>query len=136
MKMFNYISLIVMTGAAVLTWNTIANATPTRVHMLENLSPAEQTQAIHLMLQKGFIISKKGLFEESKQVLIITKTLSTESDEASIQIELVKKEGERDLPKTTYLLKVPTSELAEAVHQFPSSDALSESKMMPVAFQE
>ena len=77
----------------------------------------------------------KPIFSETSDAVIITKTIATESDEASIQVEMVKMDRLKSLPRTTYQIKIPTDKIEDALNQFPNPAALSEQSLMPVAFQ-
>ena len=136
MRIFNLFSLIVMALVAMITWSSVAQAaTSQKIHILENLNHAELQAAYALIHKKGFEVSKKPLFSESKEAMIITKTVRTESDEPSVQIEIMKKENENALPRTTYVIKIPTEHVLDAIKQFPNSRQLSDTNLMPVAFQ-
>ena len=136
MKNLNIFSLITMTIIALLTWNSLVQASVVeKVHLVENLDPSELREALVLMKQKGYPVSKKPLFSESKRALVITKTIKTESDLPSIQIDLMKKEDADAIPHTAYSLKVPTENIQEALQQFPSPDQLADENIMPVALQ-
>lgn len=120
MRVFNYFSLVVMLMVAAFTWNAVASAaTVTKVHVLENLDSSESKLVRSLMEEKGYIVSDKPMFSESNQTVVITKTVETEQDEASVQVEVMKMEG--DLPKSVYNLKVPTNNVVEALKKMPSS---------------
>lgn len=134
MRVFNYFSLIVMATAGLATWSTVF-AAPLQVHVLENLSAPEKAKAMKILKDKGFVISQKPIFEEFKHTMIITKTVKTEADEPSVQIEIVKQEHANSIPKTTYIVRFPDSKIDSAMMAFPNSAQLSESKTMPVAFQ-
>ncbi len=137
MRNFNFFSLIVIAAAAALTWSTVSQASvPEKVHVLENLSPSELKEAYALIQAKGYVVSKKPLFSESKKALVITKTIRTESDEPSVQIELMKKENEHSLPRTTFKVQVPSERIQDALQQFPSSAQLIDTNVMPVAYQQ
>ena len=136
MRIFNLFSLIVMAAVAVFTWSTVAKAgVPERVHILENLSSEELKDAYALIQKKGYEVSHKPLFTDSKETLVITKTIRTESDEPSIQIEMMKKDSASAIPRTTYIIKVPTEHIQDAINEFPPAAQLADWNTMPVAFQ-
>jgi len=131
MRNFSIYSVIVMIVSAVWTWNAIALPV-TKVHVLENLSPAEAHLAQQIIEKKGYKLSHQPLFDESKEALVITKALGNESEPASIQVEVVHQEGQKSLPKTIFNLKLETSNIVEVLEKLPSPEQL---KSIPVAYQ-
>ena len=134
MKIFNLVSLMLMALTAFFTWTSV-EASPQRVHIMENLSPEEGRIAEAMMIKKGYSISRKPIFSETVTTVVITKTIATELDSASIQVEMVKMDREKSLPKTTYQINVPTDKIEDAINQFPSSAILTDQIFMPVAYQ-
>ena len=99
MRTLNILNLLVVLMGAFFTWNAVA-APAVTVHVLENL-PSQESKLIEQSLNKmGYATSKKSLFSESKNAIIITKALKTEREPASLTIELVHLESEKELPRT------------------------------------
>ena len=140
MKSFSFYSLIIMLISAVLTWNAIAIPV-NKIHLIENLSPEESHLAQQIIGQKGYKLSHHKLFDESKEAVLITKTIGNESEPASIQVEVVYQKGENSLPKRIYNLKLETKDVAEILKKLPAPDKLEETlnnsgdESIPVAFQ-
>lgn len=139
MKNFSIYSAIVMLASAILTWNAVA-VPMTKMHILENLSPEEATLAQKIIKEKGYTISNKPLFNESKETVVITKALGNETEPASIQVEVVRLEDSKKVPVRVFNLKLETKNIVEVLEQFPTADKLKHSineqeKSIPVAFQ-
>ena len=140
MRKFTVYSLIVMLASAILTWKAIAIPV-TKVHMLENLTPAEAHLAQQIIEKKGYKLSHQPLFNESKEALVITKAIGNESEPPSVQIEVVHQEDSKSLPKRVYNLKLETKDIMEALDKLPTPDKLiqnikeSNEKSIPVAYQ-
>lgn len=129
-----------MLASAILTWSAIAIPV-TKVHMLENLTIEEAHLAQKIIEKKGYKLSHQPLFDESKEVLVITKAIGNESEPASIQIEIVHQEDAKALPKTIYNLKLETKNIVEVLEKLPSPEKLKQTinhpseDSIPVAFQ-
>lgn len=119
MRTINLFSLAVVVTVALMTWNSVASAAPTTVHVLENLDSDEQKLVRSLMMEKGYIVSDKPMFSESNQTVVITKTVETEVDEASVQVEVMKMDDH--MPKSVFTMTVPTNNITEALRKMPSS---------------
>lgn len=120
MRVINFFSLVVMLMAVAVAWNSVASAA-TKVHVLENLDSREAKMVRSLMEEKGYIVSDKPMFSESDQTVVITKTVATEVDEPSIQVEVMKMDKGHAIPKSIYNLKVPTNNVMDALKRMPSS---------------
>lgn len=132
MRNFSVYGIIVMIASAILTWNAVAIPV-TKVHMLENLSPSEAQLAKKIIEKNGYKLSNKPLFTESHETVVITKAIGNESEPASIQVEVVHQEHEKELPKRIFNLKLETKSIVEALEKLPPPDKL---KSIPVAYQE
>jgi hypothetical protein len=141
MKIIHFFNLLVMSVAAFFTWSAIAMPAdtqsvirPVKMHVLENLDPAATAQAEKLIAERGYQVSHQPLFSESNRALIITRTLADEVEPASIQIEIVKMDSKNSIPKTVFISKVQTDNLAEAMKQLPkSTDLIEQIAPMPAA---
>lgn len=137
MRNFSIYSVIVMLASAIFTWNAVA--TPTKLHILENLTPQEASLAQKIIEKKGYKLSHQPLFNESKQALVITKALANENEPASIQVEVVHMEDSKKIPKRIFNLKLETKSIVEVLEKLPSPDQLkhtsNEQEIIPVAFQ-
>lgn len=140
MKNFPIYGAIIIVASAILTWSAVA-VPVTKVHVLENLTPAEASLAQKIIEKKGYKLSHLPLFKESKEAVVITKAIGNESEPASVQIEVVHLEDAKTLPKRIYNLKLETKDIAEALEKLPSPDKLKhslnhpEENTIPVAFQ-
>lgn len=136
MRTLNFFNLMVVLAAAFFTWNAVAAPTST-VHVLENLTPAESKE-MKLMLKKmGYIASHKSLFNESKNAIIITKALPTETEGASLTIEMVHLESDSSIPHTIFKYKTDGTDMKETLTALPKPEIMNQDSMtMPVAFQK
>ncbi len=139
MKNFPIYALIIMLASAILTWNAIA-VPMTKVHMLENLNQEEARLVEKIINQKGYQLSRQPLFKESRETLVITKTLKNELEPASVQVEVVRQKNAHSVPKTIYNLKIETNNVAEVLENLPTSAELRNSyidtkELMPMALQ-
>ncbi len=140
MRNFSIYSVIVVLASAILTWSAVA-VPVTKVHVLENLTKEEASLAEKIIEKKGYKLSHQPLFNESKEALVITKSLANENEPASIQIELVRMEDSKKIPVRVYNLKLETKNIAEVLEKFPTPDKLKQSineqqNSIPVAFQD
>jgi hypothetical protein len=133
MRIIHFFNLIIMSAVALFTWNAIAMPAdlhtvlrPMKMHILENLDKTDSAQAEKLIAQRGYQVSYRPLFSESNRALIITRTIADEFEPASIQIEMVKMEGKNTLPKTVFIYKAQTADLAQALTQLPKPNDLIE----------
>jgi len=124
MRAFQFFSLIMMLMAAAFTWSSVASAA-TKVHVLENVDSKDAKLIHDLMVEKGYIVSDKPMFTESDKTVVITKTVATEVDQPSVQVEVMKMDRTAHLPKSIYSLKVPTSDVAKALKRMPSSTEIN-----------
>ncbi len=134
MRNLKFINLAVILGACLFTLNALA-ASPVKVHVLENLS-AQESKAVHASLVKlGYAPSKKALFSESKDAIIITKALKNETDEASLTVELVHLDHEKSLPRTVFEYRLSTADVGSMMNAFPRPESLKPMNLTPVALQ-
>ena len=134
MRTLNILNLLVVLMGAFFTWNAVA-APAVTVHVLENL-PSQESKLIEQSLNKmGYATSKKSLFSESKNAIIITKALPTETEEGSISIEMVQLENEKSIPHTLFKFKVEGNDVQAMMKALPKPEAFAESAIMPVAYQ-
>ena len=145
MRIIHFFNLIIMSAAAFFTWNALAIPEDHRsvvqsmkMHLIDNLEKPDLVLAKKLVGQRGYQVSSRPLFSESNRALIITRTLADEVDPASIQIEMVKIEGKDSLPKTIYIYRAQTEDLAQALQALPKpGDLIEQINPMPaeMAFQ-
>lgn len=140
MKNFPIYGSIVIIASAILTWSAVA-VPVTKVHVLENLTPAEASLAQKIIEKKGYKLSRLPLFKESKEAVVITKAIGNETEPASVQVEVVHLEDPKTLPKRIYNLKLETKNIVEALEKLPTPEKLKhsinhpEAQSIPVAFQ-
>lgn len=126
MRAFNYISLIIMIAATCFTWNAIASPAPAhvesrKVHLLNNLDPADLKLVMRVMEERGYVVVNKGIFTESDKTVTITKALADETDPASVEIQVLAldKAAKTKLPKTVFNRKVMTDDVTKALEELP-----------------
>lgn len=125
-----------MMTVAFFTWNSVAHADPVvKVHVLQNLDDSELKTVNAALSQLGYTFSKKSLFSESKNAIIITKALPTETDPASISIEMVRLESEKSIPKSLFKYKLDGNDVQAMLKSLPNAQAFRDDAIMPVAFQ-
>ncbi|MBS1958001.1 MAG: hypothetical protein JST80_00880 [Bdellovibrionales bacterium] len=131
MRTINYISLIVMIAASFFTWSAIASPAPARdlastnkVHLLNNLDPADLKLVMKVMEERGYVVVTKGIFTEADKTITVTKALADETDPASIEISVLKLEKDNKLPKTVFNHKVITDDMTKALEALPKPGEL------------
>ena len=137
MRTLNILNLVIVMTAAFFTWSAVASAAPAvKVHVLQNLTDVESKEVQDSLSKMGYAPSKKSLFSESKNAIIITKALPTETESASISIEMVQLENEKSIPKTLFKYKLEGNDVQAMLKSLPNAEAFSEAAVMPVAFQK
>jgi len=118
-------------AAALFTWQTV-QAEPMKVHVMQNVSASEAKDIDQALIKLGYAPSQKSLFSESHNAIIITKALKTEREPASISIELVHLESEKDLPRTLFQYRLSGNDVQSMMKAFPKPEAFRY-ESMPVA---
>jgi len=131
MRNFNFYSLLVMVISALITWKAIAIPN-IKIHLIDNLDPTESHLAHQIIEHKGYQLSNQKLFDESKEVVMITKTLANESEPASIHLEVLYQANAKALPKTVFNLKLETKDISEILEKLPSPEKLEQSLNHPI----
>jgi hypothetical protein len=127
MKVLNYFNLIMMMAMALFTWTAIAEAAePMRIHVMQNLTPSEAKDINLALVKLGYLPTDKSLFTESKNAIIITKALKNEREPASLTVELVQLENEKDIPRTVFQYSISGNDVGEMVKALPKPEAFAE----------
>jgi hypothetical protein len=131
MKVFNYISLTVMVMVSILTWKSIAEASPSRdiasdprVHLVNNLEEADLKLVTKIMEERGYKIMDREIFSKSAHTVMITKAHADEVDPASVEIHVLSKEESDTIPLEVFNKKVITDNLAQALQNLPKPNEL------------
>ena len=132
LKLFN---LIVVIGATLFTLNALA-ASPVKVHVMENLSKPESAQVKQSLVKLGYAPSQKPLFTESKDAIIITKALATETEKESLTVEIMHLESDKSIPHKVFEYRLSNTDVNAAMEAFPKPEMLHPlNSSMPVAYQ-
>jgi hypothetical protein len=133
MRVVNFLNLMIVIGAAFFTWNAIA-AEPMRVHVMQNLTPAEAQIINQGLVKLGYKPSQKALFSESSNAIIITKALPNENEGASLTIELVHLDHANEMPKVLFQYSLAGNDVSAVIKAVPKPEAFNEpTELMPVA---
>ena len=132
MRVLNFFNFTVVLVSVFLTWKSVS-ADPMKIHVLENLSPHESKEVYQKLSKLGFQPSKKDLFSESKNAILITKTIQNEHEKASISIELVHLENEREIPRTLFQYKLEGNDVHAMAGALPGPEAFNPSAFTPMA---
>jgi len=114
-----------MLAAAFFAWNTVS-AEPMRVHVMQNVSAQEEQQLNTSLISMGYKPTEKALFSESPNAIIITKVLPTENEDASLTVELVHLDTEKDLPRTLFQYRMAGNDVSAMIKALPKPDAFNE----------
>ena len=123
--------------SAFFTWNAIAAPTPAKallkeelsfkkVHLIENLKSETTAQALKILSDKGYIVSTKPLFTESRNTLVITQTLPNDKEAAKIEVELMKMSQGNKIPHTIFKYELKTEKAEEALSALPRPEEILE----------
>ena len=132
MRALNVFNLALVALAALFTWQTVQAAEPMRVHVMQNVNAEEAADITQALVKLGYQPSEKTLFSESHDAIIITKALKTEREPASLTIELVHLESEKELPRTLFQYRLGGNDVHAMMKAFPKPGAFIE-PTMPVA---
>jgi hypothetical protein len=125
---------MVIAVAAFFTWNSVASASePVRVHVMQNVTMDEQQEINKSLITLGYKPSDKALFSESPNAIIITKVLADDTQDASLNFELVHLDNEKDLPRTVFQYRMDGNDVHAMVKAFPKPEAFTEPAKIPVA---
>lgn len=102
------------------------------VHLLQNVSTSEAKEIHQALIKLGYQPTEKALFTKSQNAIIITKVLKNEREPASLSIELVRLDDEKDLPRTVFRYRLYGDDVTAMLQAFPKPEAFSETAM-PVA---
>lgn len=119
MKLLNWFNLAVMLGAALFTWNALADGSAPKVHMVHNLNARESSRFESALKEMGYQVSKKPMFSDSKDTIIITKILANEVESAAVSMELVRLEPGHKLPRTVFEYRAEGNDLQAVIEAFP-----------------
>ncbi len=121
-----------MAVAAFFTWNAVASAAqPMRVHVMQNVSQDEQQEINRSLISLGYQPSDKALFSESPNAIIITKVLADENQNASLSVELVHLDNEKELPRTVFHYRMEGNDVRAMAKAFPKPEAFIEPAELP-----
>ncbi len=135
MRTLNILNVLIVLMGAFFTWNAVA-APAVKVHVLENLTVEESKMMTQYLSKMGYVESKKSLFAESKNAIIVTKTLRSETEEASMKIEMVHLESDSSIPQTVFQYKIDGNNMQAMLSALPKPEAFADSAVvMPVAYQ-
>jgi hypothetical protein len=134
MRVVNIFNFAVVLIAALFTWNAVA-AEPMKVHVMQNVTTEEAADISHALVKLGYAPSEKTLFSESHDAIIITKALKNEHEPASLTIELVHLENDKEIPHTLFQYSLSGNDIHTMMKAFPKPDAFSlqTQQTMPVA---
>ena len=132
MRGIHFFNLVAVLAATFFTWSAVA-ATPLKVHVMDNLSPAESKIALKELARLGYTPTTAPLFSESEHAVIITKTLSHAGSPENFSIEFLELKKEETLPRTLFEMKEKSGALDSLLKGAPSPDQIKEIKPRPVA---
>ena len=131
MRALNFFNLMVMMLMGLFTWNAVAQAAePMRIHVMQNLSSDEAKEINHALIKLGYLPTEKSLFTESKKAIIITKALENEREPASLTVELVQLDNEKDIPRTVFQYSLSGNDIQSMVKALPKPEAFTEPSIM------
>jgi hypothetical protein len=131
MRTLNYFNLVVVIAAALFTWQAVA-AEPMKVHVMQNVTSEEAADINQSLVKLGYVLSEKQLFSESHDAIIITKALENEGEPASLTVELVHLENEKDIPRTLFQYRLGGNDVHAMMKAFPKPESFH-TQSMPVA---
>ena len=104
-----------------------------KVHVMQNVSAEEASDISHELIKLGYVPSAKSIFSESRNAIIITKALKNEREPASLTVELVQLENEKESPRTLFQYRMGGNDVHSMMKAFPKPEAFNEVLSMPVA---
>ena len=114
MRVFNFFSLSVFFAGFLTLAAPFASAAPLnstsaspamKVHVLNNLDASETKQALKALSRLGYQPVQSPLFTESSHAVVITKTVGTRLQTASVSFEILELKQNEILPKTLFEIK-------------------------------
>ena len=132
MRGIHFFNLVIIFAASFFTWSALA-ATPLKVHVMDNLSPAESKIALKELARLGYTPTTAPLFSESEHAVIITKTLSHAGSPENFSIEFLELKKEEALPRTLFEMKEKSGALESLLKSAPGPTQIKETKPRPVA---
>lgn len=89
-----------------------------RVHLLENLDAKDLNKVMSILKDRGFNPVRSPIFSESDTAIVVTQAKATETEPASIKVEMVKKEDYK-IPVTLSKKIKSTANLQEVAELLP-----------------
>ncbi len=126
MRVLTVFNFTVVLLSVFLTWKSVS-AAPMKVHVLQNLTAQESKEVYQKLSKLGYTASKKELFTESKNAILITKTIPDEHDKASISIELVHLESDREMPRTLFHYQLEGNDVHQMARALPGPEVFNTS---------
>ncbi|MBU6154772.1 MAG: hypothetical protein KGP28_10760 [Bdellovibrionales bacterium] len=114
MRVFNFFNLsLVFVGSLTLASPFALASSPTaaptrhglKVHVLNNLDPSEAKLALKSLSRLGYQAVQSPLFTEASHAVVITKTIGTKLQTASVSFEILELKQNEVLPKTLFEIK-------------------------------
>jgi hypothetical protein len=140
MKSLNIFNLVIVVAASLMTWNALAlPASPDhgalKVHVMDNLEPAELKLALKELRRLGYQPTRTPLFSEATHAVIITKVVTESKETESFSFEVVRMQKEEALPKSIFEMKSKDKSLQELFKNAPGPEQVQiwGKTLMPVA---
>jgi hypothetical protein len=125
MRAFNFFSLsFIVAGFLTLASpfvNSASASNALKVHVLNNLDASETKVALKALSRLGYQPVLSPLFSEASHAVVITKTLGTKLQTASVSFEILELKQNEILPKTLFEIKESPS-LESLMNQAPKPD--------------
>ncbi len=121
MRVFNFFNLSLVFAGFLTLASPFASAGSLRVHVLNNLDPSETKLALKALSRLGYQAVQSPLFTEASHAVVITKTIGTKVQTASVSFELLELKQNEILPKTLFEIKESPS-LESLMLQAPKPD--------------